>query len=102
MVRESIKTLCLGFPWLGIMVKTLSFNAGGTSSIPGRGAWIPQAKKKNTPRHKTEKQYCNKFNKDLKMDHIEKNLKKENQKLSARGGWKGEADFMWHGLPWVE
>ena len=59
-------------------------------------------KKKNTPRHKTEKQYCNKFNKDLKMDHIEKNLKKENQKLSARGGWKGEADFMWHGLPWVE
>ena len=36
------------------------------------------------------------------MDHIEKNLKKENQKLSARGGWKGEADFMWHGLPWVE
>ena len=69
-------------------------------SIPGQGARIPQAKK--TPRHKTEKQYCNKFNEDLKIDHSEKNLKKENQKLSARGGWKGEADFIWHGLPWVE
>ena len=64
------------------MVKTLSFNAGGVSSIPGQGARIPQAEK--TPRHKTEKQYCTKFNEHLKIDHNEKNLKKENQKLSAR------------------
>ena len=34
-----------------------------------------------------------KFNKDFK---------KERKILSARGGWKGEADFMWQGLPWVE
>ena len=52
------------------MVKTLPSNAGGSGSIPGQGAKIPHAlwpKNQNTE----QKQYCNKFNKDLKkMFHI--------------------------------
>ena len=56
------------------MVKTLPFSVGGVGSIPGLGTKIPHAsqpKKQNI----TQKQYCNKFNKDFKMIHIKKNLK---------------------------
>ena len=46
-------------------VKTLPSNAGGAGSIPGQGAMIPHA---SQPRNQniTQKQYCNKFNKDFK------------------------------------
>ena len=44
------------------MVKTLSSNARGAGSIPGREAKIPLSKK---PKHKQE-QYCNKSSKDFK------------------------------------
>ena len=38
---------------------------------------IPRAKK---PKHKQQKQYCNKFNTDLKMVHLEKKkVLKENK-----------------------
>ena len=51
----------------GPVVKTSPSNAGGASSIPGRGAKIPHA---TQPKHqnikKKQKQYCNKFNKDFK------------------------------------
>ena len=46
-------------------VQTSPSNAGGVGSIPGWGAKIPHAsgpKNQNTK----QKQYCNKFNKDLK------------------------------------
>ena len=49
----------------GPVVKTLPSNAGGVGLIPGRGAKIPYAlwpKKQDIK----QKQYCNKFNKDLK------------------------------------
>ena len=82
------------------MVKTLSFNAGGTSSIPGRGAWIPQAKKKKkNPSHKTEKQYCNKFNKDLKMDHTEKILKKKTRNYLPEEAGKEKLTSCGMGFP---
>ena len=47
------------------MVKTLPSNAGAAGSIPGQGAKIPHASRPKNQNIK-EKQYCNKFNKDLK------------------------------------
>ena len=47
------------------VVKTLPSNAGGVGLIPGLGTKTPHAvrpKKQNIK----QKQYCNKFNKDLK------------------------------------
>ena len=48
----------------GPVVKTLPLNGGGTCSISGWTAKIPHdpGPKKNMK----QKQYCNKFNKDLK------------------------------------
>ena len=49
----------------GPVVKLLPSNAEGMSSIPGQGVKIPYAswpKKQNIK----QKQYCNKFSKDLK------------------------------------
>ena len=53
------------------MVKILPFNAGDTGSIPGQEAKILCAvqPKKNL---KKKKQYCNKFNKDLKNGQYKK------------------------------
>ena len=49
----------------GPVVQTLPSNAGGAGSIPGWGAKIPHA---SWPKNQNikQKQYCNKFNKDLK------------------------------------
>ena len=47
------------------MVKTSPSEAGGASSIPGRGAKTPHASRPKNQNIK-EKQYCNKFNKDFK------------------------------------
>ena len=58
----------------GPVVKLLPSNAEGMSSIPGQGVKIPYAswpKKQNIK----QKQYCNKFSKDLK--------KRERENLSA-------------------
>ena len=54
----------------------LPSNAGGAGSIPGRGAKVPHASQPKNQNIK-QKQYCNKFHKDLKMVHIKKNLKKK-------------------------
>ena len=47
------------------MVKTLPSSAEGAGSIPGRGAKIPNALEPESQSIK-QKQYCNKFNKDVK------------------------------------
>ena len=47
------------------MVKASPSNAGGVGSIPGQGAEIPYASQPKSQNMK-QKQYCNKFNKDLK------------------------------------
>ena len=47
------------------MVKILPFSAGSVGSIPGQGAKIPHVSRPKTQYIK-QKQYCNKFNKDLK------------------------------------
>ena len=52
------------------VVKTLPSKEGGTGYIPGRGVKIPHALRPKTQNIK-QKQYCNKFNKDL-MIHIKK------------------------------
>ena len=44
---------------------TLPSNAGGAGSIPGRGAKIPHGSRPKN-QDKKQKQYCKKFNKDLK------------------------------------
>ena len=54
------------------MVKTSPSIAGGAGSIPGWGAKIPHASQPKSQNIK-QKQYGNKFNKDLKkMVHIQK------------------------------
>lgn len=54
------------FSW-GPVVNTLPSNAGGAVSIPGQGTEITHAlwpKNQNV----RQKQYCNNFNKDLKIN----------------------------------
>ena len=63
--KETInKTKRKGLPGSPV-IKTSPSNAGGAGSIPGRGAKIPHAlwPKKQSSK---QKQYCNRFNKDLK------------------------------------
>ena len=50
----------------GPPVKTLPFNAGDTGLNPGWGAKIPAGLVAKNPKHKKQKQYCNKFKKDFK------------------------------------
>ena len=47
------------------MVKTSPSNVGVAGSIPGWGAKIPHALQPKN-QNKKQKQYCNKFNKNLK------------------------------------
>ena len=65
----------------GPVVETSPSNAGGTGLIPGQGARIPHASPPKDQNIK-QKQYCNKFNKDLKkeMVHIKKILKEKRQR----------------------
>ena len=53
----------------GPVVKTLPSNSGGEGSIPGRELrfHMPGAK---ILKNIKQKQYCNRFNKDFKNDHI--------------------------------
>ena len=51
----------------GPVVKTSPSNGRGVGSISGRGARIPHALRPKN-QNITEKQYCNKFNKDLKKN----------------------------------
>ena len=55
------------------MVKTSPSNAGGAGLIPGWGAKIPHA---SWPKNQNikQKQYCNKFNKDLKKGPHQKKI----------------------------
>ena len=48
------------------MVKTSPFNAEGMCLIPGQEAKIPYASWPKKSKHKKQKQYCNKFNKEFK------------------------------------
>ena len=64
-----------GLPWESSGFKTLLSNAGDMGSIPDHGAksqYTLWPKNQNIK----QKQYCNKFNKDFKMVHIKKILKK--------------------------
>ena len=63
---------CRDFPG-GLAVKTSPSNAGGVGSIPGWGAKIPHA---SWPKNQNikQKQYCNKFNKDLKKEKKKKEM----------------------------
>ena len=68
------------------MVKTSSSNAGDVGLIPGYGVKIPHAlgpkKKKKKNQSIKQKQYCKKFDKDLKNDpHQKKSLIKNNSNL---------------------
>ena len=58
-----------------LVVKTSPSSAGDAGLIPGRAAKIPHA---SWPKNIKQKQYCNKFNKDLKKNdpHQKKSLKK--------------------------
>ena len=61
----------------GLVVKTSPSNARGNSSIPDQGAKIPHASGPKNQNIK-QKQYCNKFNKDLKKSPCAKNKTKQN------------------------
>ena len=60
----------------GPVVKTSPSNAGVAGSISGQGAKIPHAPRPKNQNVK-QKQYCNKFDKDLKIVHIKKKKKKK-------------------------
>ena len=57
----------------GPVVGTLPSNAGGAAPIPGQGVGIPHA---SCPKNQNikQKQYCNKFNKDLKNGPHQKKI----------------------------
>ena len=57
------------------MVKTSASNVGGVGSIPGQGPKIPYALWPQNQNIKW-KQYCDKFNKDLKNGLHKNSLKK--------------------------
>ena len=61
-----------------LVIKTLPSYAGG--SIPGWGVGSPHASQRKN-RNIKQRQYCNKSNKDFKMVHIKKILKKERNQL---------------------
>ena len=65
----------------GPVVKTLPSRAEGAGSIPGRGAKIPDAPWPKNQNIK-QKQYCSKFNKDLKNGLYQK--KKNSLKIVAK------------------
>ena len=100
MVRESIKTLCLGFPWW-YHGEDFVFQCRGHKFDPWSGSLDPtsQKKKQKNPSHKTEKQYCNKFNKDLKMDHTEKILKKKTRNYLPEEAGKEKLTSCGMGFP---
>ena len=50
----------------GPVVRILPSTAEGTGSIPDREAKIPTCLMAQNPKHKQQKQYYNKFSKDLK------------------------------------
>ena len=64
----------------GPVVKSSPSNAGGASSIPGRGAKIPHASRPKNQNIK-QRQYCNKFSEDLKNGPHQKNLKIFKEKI---------------------
>ena len=59
--------------WLRLPMKSSS--AAGVGLIPGGGAQIPPASLLPKKQKIKQKQYCKKFNKDLKNGPHEKNLK---------------------------
>ena len=59
-------------------------NAGSVSSIPGLEAKIPQLAKNK--KHKNQKQYCNKFNKDFENGLHLKKILMDQQVEEERGG----------------
>ena len=74
------------------MFKNSPSNAGGVGLILGQGAKVSHASWPNKSKHKT-KQYCNKFNKNLK-NGPHKNLKKEKtNEFSRPAGYKIKAFF---------
>ena len=52
------------------MVKTSPSSAGRAGSTPGGGVKIPHALWPKKTKHKKQKQYCNKFNKDFKKKSL--------------------------------
>ena len=59
------------------MVKTLPSCAGPAGLIPGRGAEIPHPPHGQKNQNMKQKQYCNKFSKDLKIGPHQKKIKSE-------------------------
>ena len=66
-----------------VKIGTSHPNARGEVSIPSQGAKISRALWTKEPKHK-QKQYCNKFNKDIKNGpHLKKKNLCKNVKLTS-------------------
>ena len=63
-IKKIRNSKCWDFPGSPV-VKTSPSNAGGAGLIPGQGTKVPQASRPKNQNMK-QKQYCKKFNKDLK------------------------------------
>ena len=68
------------------VVKTLPSSSGAEGSIPAPGDKVPHASRPKKPKHK-QKQYCKKFNKDLKKKitqiHLMSKVSVRKNKVSA-------------------
>ena len=64
------------------MVETSCFNAGVASLIPGQGVKIPHVPQPKKQQNIKQKQYWNKFNKDLKNDPHQKIFKRKKKSFN--------------------
>ena len=76
----------LGEDFLGdLVVKTLPSSAGVAGLIPGQGAKISPAFWPKKKTQNTQKQCCNKFNKDCKNGPLPKKIFKNESKNKGHG-----------------
>ena len=82
------------------MVKASPSNAGSADSFPSQETTIPHGSWPEKPKHKKQKQYCNKFNKEFKNGPREKSLKREKEKKrnpEVEGGQESKGRYSGRG-----
>ena len=82
------------------MVKASPSNAGSAGSVPSQETTIPHASWPKKSKHKKQKQYCNKFNKEFKNGLHEKSLKREKEKKrnpEVEGGQESKGRYSGRG-----
>ena len=82
----------------GPVVKTLPSNAGGGGLILGQGTKIPHALQPKKQNLKQQKQYCNKFDKDLSTSHTHTHKQQQKKETLKTLGNKYKLFFIRFGF----